>query len=267
MAENIIYQDTSIRQEEINIGLSPEQWEEKCYKICCQKARDEAVKMLTQIEQRLHESRHKCWKVIGFRERTLLTRFGEITIQRRLYRNSNGEYCFLLDDYMNWRPNQSATLSLTSALVDSATELSFRKVSAEVEKYTAGVISASTVHCLLQRVAQDAINEDKKQHESWYEEGIIPPSGERKTSILYMEADGLWVRLQREEKEHYELKSAISYEGWERHEDDSYSLLNKKVYCHGDDSIPFWQSSGIHFDKYWDLSSVKLILLGGDDAD
>lgn len=70
-----------------------------------------------------------------------------------------------------------------------------------------------------------------------------------------------------ENKKHYELKSAIAYEGWERREDDSYSLLNKKVYCHGDDSIPFWQSTGIHFDRYWDLGSVKLIVLGGDDAD
>jgi len=43
--------------------------------------------------------------------------------------------------------------------------------------------------------------------------------------------------------------------------------LNKKVYCHGDDSIPFWQLAGIHFDKYWDLGSVNLIVLGGDDAD
>ena len=36
---------------------------------------------------------------------------------------------------------------------------------------------------------------------------------------------------------------------------------------HGDDSIPFWQSAGIHFDRYWELGSVKLIVLGGDDAD
>ena len=89
--------------------------------------------------------------------------------------------------------------------MDSATKLSFRKVSKEVEKYTAGVISASTVHCLLTRVTQDAICEEEKQHESWYEDGVIPPPGERKVSILYMEADGLWVRLQREDKEHYEL--------------------------------------------------------------
>jgi len=55
MADNIIKQDDRIRQEE-NIESSSkqweeEQWEEECFNIGCQKARDEAVKMLTQIEQ------------------------------------------------------------------------------------------------------------------------------------------------------------------------------------------------------------------------
>jgi len=107
----------------------------------------------------------------------------------------------------------------------------------------------------------------KRKHKLWYIEGNISPPGKRKVSILYMEADSLWIRLQQEEQDHYELKNAIAYEGWERHPDDRYSLLNKKVYCHGDDSIPFWQLAGIHFDKYWDFGLVDLIVLGGDDAD
>jgi len=101
------------------------------------------------------------------KQRTILTRFGEVNVKRRLYQDRDGKYHFLLDEYHNWRTNQSATQSLTSAIVDSATKLSFRKVSEEVEKYTAGVISASTVHCILQRITQDAIDEEKKQHKSW----------------------------------------------------------------------------------------------------
>ena len=73
--------------------------------------------------------------------------------------------------------------------MDSATKLSFRDVSEEVEKYTSGVISSSTVYCLLTRVTQEAIEEEKRQHKSWYKEGKIPPSGERKVTILYMEAE------------------------------------------------------------------------------
>ena len=68
--------------------------------------------------------------------------------------------------------DQTATPSLTSAIVDSSTKLSFRKVGEEVEKYTAGVISSS--------------DEEKRQHKLWYEDGLIPPSGRRKASILYI---------------------------------------------------------------------------------
>jgi hypothetical protein len=268
MAVIIIIADENGNQlEKINPEIKSENWEEECYQIGCKVAKTVASQYLQETEQKLFDERDKALRVKDIKQRTILTRFGEIAIQRRLYRNKKGEYCFLLDEHFNWRPNQLATPSLTSALVDSTTKLSFRKVSDEVEKYTAGVISASTVHCLLQRVAQDAIDEEKKQHKSWYKDGNIPPPGERKVSILYMEADGLWIRLQREDKNHYELKGSIAYEGWEHHSDDSYSLLNKKVYCHGDDSIPFWQLAGIHYDKYWDLGFVNLIVLGGDDAD
>jgi hypothetical protein len=268
MAVMIIIADENGNQlEKINPQIKSENWEEECYQIGCKVAKKVASQYLQETEQKLFDKRDKALRMKDIKQRTILTRFGEIAIQRRLYRNKNGEYCFLLDEYMNWRPNQLATPSLTSAIVDSATKLSFRKVSEEVEKYTAGVISSSTVHCLLQRVTPDAIDEEKKRHKSWYKDGNIPPPGERKVSILYMEADGLWIRLQREDKNHYELKGGIAYEGWERHEDDSYSLLNKKVYCHGDDSLPFWQLSGIHYDKYWDLGFVSLIVLGGDDAD
>ena len=56
---------------------------------------------------------------------------------------------------MNWRPRQEATVSLTEALVDSATYLPFKKVGREAEKYSAGVLSAATIHRILQRVTGD----------------------------------------------------------------------------------------------------------------
>ncbi len=271
----IIADENGNQLEKINAQINSENWsedwEEECYQVGCTVAKQVASQYLQQTEQKLFNEHDKTLHVKDIKQRTILTRFGEVNVRRRLYQDRDGKYHFLLDEHFNWRPNQLATPSLTSDLVDSAVKMSFRDACVEAEKYTAGVISASTVHCLLTRVTKDAIEEEKKQHKSWYEDGSIPPPGERKVPIkvpiLYMEADGLWVHLQREKQKHYELKSAIAYEGWEHHPDDSYSLLNKKVYCHGDDNIPFWQSAGIHFDKYWDLGSVETIVLGGDDAD
>ena len=67
-------------------------------------ARQEALKKLQDIEARLYLNRPKGWKVEGFRQRTLvtrLTRFGDITISRRLYQDTAGKYHFLLDEYLN----------------------------------------------------------------------------------------------------------------------------------------------------------------------
>ena len=219
-------------------------------------------------EDQILKERPAVFRVKDIRERTLVTRFGDITVKRRLYQHKQGAYHFLLDEYLNWRPHQAATPSLTEALVDSATGSSFRRVSREVEKYTAGVLSASTVHGLLQRVCQDAIVMDKQNWRSCFEDGSLSPPGTRRVPVLYTEADGLWIHLQQEAQKHYELKSAIAYEGWERisGKQERYRLVGKKVYCRGDDSIPFWDGVGLEWHRWWDLGYTKLIVVGGDDA-
>ena len=105
-----------------------------------------------------------------------------------------------------------------------------------------------------------------------FAEGHLPPSGEGKAPVLYIEADGLWVHLQREKQKHYELKSAIAYEGWERlpQKEERYRLVNKKVYCYSVDSesssIPFWDGASLEWHKWWDLGYTNLVVLGGDGA-
>lgn len=105
--------------------------------------------------------------------------------------------------------------------------------------------------------------EEQKQHKLWYEQSQIPPPGDRKVSVLFMEADGIYIHLQREQQKHY----AIAYEGWQILNDGSYGLVNKRVYSRGNEDISFWQGAGLEFDKYWDFSHIQLIVLGGDDAD
>ena len=67
-------------------------------------------------------------------------------------------------------------------------------------------------------------------------------------------------------RKHYELKSCIAYEGWERlpQTQERYRLANKKVYCHGTSEMPFWDGAGLMLHRYWDLSYTDLIVLGGD---
>lgn len=243
-------------------------WEEESYQKGCALARQEALKKLQTIEEQLYQNRPPFWQVEGWRERTLVTRFGDITVRRRLYRDERGDYHFLLDEYLGWSPAQAATPSLQESVVALAARTQFREVSKTLEKLTAGVLSTMTIHRLLQRTAQSAIEEEEKEWQACFEEGKMPPSEDRKVSPLYIEADGTWIHLQKEQKRHYEVKSAIAYEGWERipQQAERYTLVNKRVYCQANEKMPFWEGASLEWSHIWDLSWPELVVIGGDDA-
>ncbi len=255
-------------QPEKEINKPDSEWEETCYRKGCALARQEATKRLSEIDDRLFQRHQAEWEIEGFRERTLVTRFGEFTIRRRLYKDTEGGYHFLLDEYLGLLPGQEATPSLQESLVDLAAQTPFRQVNKTLENLIAGVLSASTIHRLVQRTAQAAIEKEKEDWQALFERGETPLGEERKVSILYSEADGVWVHLQREEQEHYEIKNAIAYEGWERlsGKEERYRLVNKKVYCHANENIPFWEGASLEWSRQWDLSYIRQIVIGGDGA-
>ena len=61
-------------------------WEGKVFQKVCGQGQREAVAYLEALEEALFAQRPAGWVVVGFRERTLVTRFGEVLIRRRMYR-------------------------------------------------------------------------------------------------------------------------------------------------------------------------------------
>ena len=123
-------------------------WEEESYREGCAYARERAIKRLEEIDEKLFKLRPPSLKVIGFRERTLITGFGEIRIKRRLYRDEKGRYRFLLDEYLNLPPEQAASPDLYEGIVTLTTWVPF-------EKASDGVISKAACHRLLRRAAEE----------------------------------------------------------------------------------------------------------------
>lgn len=259
MAGEILPQDASNWQN----------WEEECYQEGCAFARQRAQQKLQELDDKLFQNHPPGWKVVGFRERTITTRFGEITVSRRLYRDEQGHYHFLLDEHLGWQKRQLATPPVQEAVVSlAATAASYHEAAKILEKLTAGVLSVMTIHRLVQKTAAKAIAEEEKAIRACFREGVVPESGGRVVPRLYIEADGLWVRLQREEQSHYEIKTAIAYEGWERlpQGGERYRLVNKRVYCHAVERVDFWEGAALAFDRVWDTSRIELVVINGDGA-
>ncbi len=243
-------------------------WEEECYQQGCEFARSQAIQRLKALEEHLYNQRPATWRVKGLRERSLMTRFGEVRVKRRLYRDEQGNYHFLLDEYLGWDKTQLTTPSLKEAVVELASQVPLRSVSATLDKLTAGVVAPATVHRLVTRVAQKVLEAEERAWQACFEAGQRPPGGPKVTPVLYMEADGVWVHLQREKEAYYELKSAVAYEGWERlpQKQERYQVVSKRLYCHGHEGLPFWEQASLEFEGKWDLSRVGLVVIGGDGA-
>lgn len=252
--------------------FSPEEardWEANIFRQVCSQAQKEATAYLQALDDALLSQRPPEWVVIGFRERTLVTRFGEVRIRRRLYQDPEGAYHFLLDEYLGLKAYQAATPEMQAMCTTLAGHMSFRTAAGMLEEWLAGLLSHSSCWRLLQRTGQAAICAEKEAVEAVFDRGELEPiTGERPVQRLYMEADGVHVRLQDQTKRHMEIRSAIAYEGWERlpTQREAYRLSEKRVYCHASKQFAFWEGVSLAWARKWDLTSIQDVILNGDGA-
>lgn len=245
------------------------QWEQQVFEQVCVAGQQAASKHLAVLDETLFAQRPVGWIVVGFRERRLVTRFGEVCLRRRLYRDKSGAYHFLLDEYLGLNAYQVATPEMQAMCTRLGGEMSFRKAADFLEQWLVGLLSHSTCWRLLQRTGEMAANARVAEVDAVFGRGEpISQAGERSVERLYMEADGVYVRLQRQPRTHLELCSAIAYEGWERLAGarEAYRLREKRVYCHVGDRVSFWEGASLAWAHKWDLRQVREVILGGDGA-
>ena len=94
-------------------------WEEECYREGCAYAREQARLRLNALDDELLSDKPTGWTVLGFRERTLVTRFGDVVVRRRMYRDDAGQTRYRLDETLMWEPYQHASPSLTESTMRS----------------------------------------------------------------------------------------------------------------------------------------------------
>lgn len=258
MAGQIVPQEPPIGQD----------WEEELYQEGCARMREEARHRLQEMEDWLYQQAPSDWKVVGFRERTMVCRFGPVTVSRRLYRDGEGRFHFLLDEHLGWESHRAATPSLQEAALHLTAMTSFREAAQALEKMTAGVLSPSTLHRLVQKVAEKAVAQEREEVEACFGRGEEPERGEWVVPRLFLEADGVSVHLQRQEQRYGEVRVAIGYEGWERlpQAQERYRLIGKRVYCQGDEQIDFWEGVILALGRRWDWSRISLVVINGDGA-
>ena len=247
--------------------------ERKIFRIVCNEAREILKKYLENIDQAIMECRDKDkFKLKDIKERTFDTLFGEVTIERRYYKDSNDEFRFLLDEYLNIPANDRQSPALKEIALDLVKELPYRKTADKIDNILEISTSHTTVFNWVQKEGSKLSKEAETKQLDFFRDGLIPDEkyGDRKEiEHLFVEADGIHIPLQKDDNKKGELKLGMSYQGWEKRHpmSDEYNLTGKKYYGGVFSSDEFWKETAAEMYEDYSFSDGSISVLCGDGAD
>jgi hypothetical protein len=248
-------------------NLNPQEWEKQVYAFISQQARWLVQALFKAMDDELMRSRGEGLKVVGFRTRWILTRFGQLQIKRRLYRDREGRGRYLLDEVMGLTKRSPISCGVKDLCVLLASYMPFGKCETVLDMILPVGVSRTTIHRQTGSIADLALDEEEKEIAEVYDQGKVTETGERRIPMLFVEGDGVSIALQREHERRAELKVGIAYEGWEKiGSQERYRLKEKTAYLSVADGGRFWEGFSLELARKYDLASIGRIVIGGDGA-
>ena len=194
------------------------------------------------------------------------TVLGRVHVMRRQYRDKAGAYRYLLDEFLGVRKYLKTTLKLVELVADLVTQMTFRRSAEVLDKTTPLHLSAQSLLNLLERVAAPYIEEGEAKVREFLETGALPEAEGRKAAQVLVEADGVYLSLQREKQRKAEVKTVIGYEGWWKEGKSRYRTLNKFSYADVASSDECWASISLRLQQRYGEGGMGRLIVGGDGA-
>jgi hypothetical protein len=172
---------------------------------------------------------------------------------------------FLLDEALclDKRSPLSSGMRELSALL--ASYLPFAKCERLLRMLLPSGVSHTTIHRQVARVTEPELLREEEEIVEVFEVGKVSETGRKGVPLLFVEADGVSVALQREGARRAEVKVGIAYEGWEQ-VGQRHRLKEKTVYMGFMEADRFWEGFSLSLAKKYDLGRVGQIVVGGDGA-
>lgn len=250
-------------------GLTFKEIEEDIFKMVCEWGQSFAREFLERYDQYLMENRDKdAYRNKGLRETTVKTVFGEVNYSRRVYETVRDdglkEFVYLLDEQLYISGVGLVSQNLADQLVAGITEMSYRETAEKVTKMTGQRISAMGVWKVIQSLGEKVCEEEAelvKAHKAGKVQGNIV------TPVLFEEADGVYVKLQREKKKKAEIKVGIAYGGWKENGKKRYVLDDKVVVAGFSKAKEFQEYREASIADRYNTDEIEVRLMNADGAE
>ena len=179
--------------------------EKEIFRIVCKEARKRFKKILEEIDQAIMENRDKDkFKLKDIKERTIDTLFGEVTIKRRYYQDSNDKFRFLLDQYLNIPANERQSPALKEIALDLVKELPYRKAADKIDNILESSTSHTAIFNWVQKEGAKLSKEAERKQKDLFVDGLIPEDkyeNRKEIEHLYVAADGIHIPLQKDDED------------------------------------------------------------------
>lgn len=170
----------------------------EAFVMACRIARDTAIEVLTYVDKQIRENidseRYRFKKMM---KKTILTPFGDLTIERAYYLDrKKDEYVYLLDEFLNIELDGKVTKDVLLRMVEGVSSMSYTKSVEDLNKKNIET-SIGTVH---NRMADffKKVNASEAQRVEKHMNGEL--SGEEEVSMLFEEKDGIYLSIKGSKK-------------------------------------------------------------------
>ena len=210
---------------------------------------------------------HQRYALLRKSERTLVTSRGELRLKRRMYRDRETGACHIpLDELLGLGARERLSPKVRMHLVSLATQMSYHRAAQVLEQFMPSV-SAMRIWQEVQRLGAEQDEEIAVKRQARYGGGgaTAAQAPKRAVSKLYVEADGMWVRV-RGQKKHAEVKIVLVYEGKEEIGRGRRKLVGRQVVAGVVSGEEVWEEAVGAFSEQWELEKVACCLVGTDGA-
>lgn len=250
-------------------GYSFKELEQEIFRMVCEWGQVFTGTFLEEYDTYLMNNRDKeAYRNKGLKTTTIKTVYGEVTYQRRIYEvtREDGikEYVFLLDEQLRIPGVGLISQNLADQLVSGITEMSYRECAAKVTAMTGQSISPMGIWKTIQALGEK-VCEEERELVAAHKAGKV--QGKTVTPVLFEETDGVYVKLQREQKKGGEIKVGIAYDGWKQTGTDRYSLDKKVVVAGFSNSKEFQEYREASIAEKYDTDEIEIRLMNADGAE
>jgi len=224
-----------------------------------------------ELDQQFMKNRdRKHLKIVHRKERTVLTPFGEVRIERRYYVDrESGQGRYLLDEALGLAPRQRLSPWARQLAVALAVEMPYHRAAEVLKHVTLGNVDirAMSIWQEVQKAGRELGQQIEQRRRDVFERGVSP-KGQRKSSAVYVEADEVWVPARRSEGKRATIpvKVAVAYEGKGDVSAQRRRLQERCVHAGVAEGTTFWEECVAKFGEHWDFGAVERWYVGGDGA-